>query len=178
MFRYQIIIEYDGTDFVGWQSQINGKSIQKEIEKILSKILKEKIKVYGSGRTDSGVHATNQSAHFDIKKSIKGVQDYDMYKEDGLYDVEKIVVESSNIGTAQIALKIGKKNQKDFLKKLGFFEKLDIELLEAEEPLANPNNWGSHETTRISFGHSFSITPLHLVKAYGTISNKGYIVNT
>ena len=57
MFRYQIIIEYDGTDFVGWQSQINGKSIQKEIEKILSKILKEKIKVYGSGRTDSGVHA-------------------------------------------------------------------------------------------------------------------------
>ena len=70
MFRYQIIIEYDGTDFVGWQSQINGKSIQKEIEKILSKILKEKIKVYGSGRTDSGVHATNQSAHFDIKKNI------------------------------------------------------------------------------------------------------------
>ena len=70
MFRYQIIIEYDGTDFVGWQSQINGKSIQKEIEKILSKILKEKIKVHGSGRTDSGVHATNQSAHFDIKKNI------------------------------------------------------------------------------------------------------------
>ncbi len=119
----------------------------------------------------------NPEMIFDVKKSIKGVQDYDMYKEDGLYDVEKIVVESSNIGTAQIALKIGKKNQKDFLKKLGFFEKLDIELLEAEEPLANPNNWGSHETTRISFGHSFSITPLHLVKAYGTISNKGYIVN-
>ncbi len=70
MFRYQIIIEYDGTDFVGWQSQINGKSIQKEIEKTLSKILKEKIKVYGSGRTDSGVHAINQSAHFDINNNI------------------------------------------------------------------------------------------------------------
>ena len=70
MYRYQIIIEYDGTNFVGWQSQINGKSIQKEIEKTLSKILKEKIKVHGSGRTDSGVHATNQSAHFDIKKNI------------------------------------------------------------------------------------------------------------
>jgi len=70
MLRYQIIIEYDGTDFVGWQSQINGKSIQKEIEKTLSKILKEKIKVYGSGRTDSGVHAINQSAHFDINNNI------------------------------------------------------------------------------------------------------------
>ncbi len=114
---------------------------------------------------------------FDVKKSIKGVTDHDSYKDDGLYDVEKIVVESSNIGTAQIALKIGKKNQKDFLNKLGFFEKIDIELLEVEKPLANPNNWREHETTRIGFGHSFSITPLHLVKAYASLSNKGYTVN-
>ena len=114
---------------------------------------------------------------FDVKKSIKGVKDHDSYKDDGLYDVEKIVVESSNIGTAQIALKIGKKNQKDFLNKLGFFEKIDIELLEVEKPLANPNNWREHETTRIGFGHSFSITPLHLVKAYASISNNGYTVN-
>jgi len=70
MFRFQIIVEYDGTDFVGWQSQKNGKSIQKEIEKILSKILKEKIKVISAGRTDAGVHSTNQSAHFDIKNNI------------------------------------------------------------------------------------------------------------
>ena len=114
---------------------------------------------------------------FDVKKSIKGVKDHDSYKDDGLYDVEKIVVESSNIGTAQIALKIGKKNQKDFLKKLGFFEKIDIELLEVEKPLANPNNWREHETTRIGFGHSFSITPLHLVKAYASLTNNGYTVN-
>ena len=114
---------------------------------------------------------------FDVKKSIKGVKDHDFYKDDGLYDVEKIVVESSNIGTAQIALKIGKKNQKDFLNKLGFFEKIDIELLEVEKPLANPNNWREHETTRIGFGHSFSITPLHLVKAYASLSNNGYTVN-
>ncbi len=83
----------------------------------------------------------------------------------------------SNIGIAQIALKIGKKNQKDFLNKLGFFEKIDIELLEVEKPLANPNNWREHETTRIGFGHSFSITPLHLAKAYASLSNNGYTVN-
>ena len=119
----------------------------------------------------------NSEMIFDIKESVKGVRDHGPYKEDGLYNVEKIVVESSNIGAAQIALKIGKDSQKDFLNKLGFFKKLDIESFEAEQPLANPNNWGLHETTRIGFGHSFSITPLHLVKAYATLANNGYTVN-
>ena len=119
----------------------------------------------------------NSDMIFDIKKSVKGVRDHDKYKDNGLYDVERIVVESSNIGTAQIALKIGKESQKDFLNKLGFFNKIEIESLEAEKPLANPNNWGLHETTRIGFGHSFSITPLHLVKAYATLANEGYPVD-
>jgi len=70
MFRYQIILEYDGSNFAGWQFQKNAKSIQNEVEKVLSKILKEKIKVIGSGRTDAGVHSTNQSAHFDCKKKL------------------------------------------------------------------------------------------------------------
>ncbi len=70
MFRYQIIIEYDGTNHSGWQSQKNARSIQKEIEKSLSKILKSKVNIYGSGRTDAGVHSKNQSAHFDYKKLI------------------------------------------------------------------------------------------------------------
>ena len=119
----------------------------------------------------------NSEMIFDIKKSVKGVRDHDRYKDNGLYNVERIVVESSNIGTAQIALKIGKQSQKDFLNKLGFFDKIEIESLEVEKPLANPNNWGLHETTRIGFGHSFSITPLHLVKAYATLANNGYPVN-
>lgn len=119
----------------------------------------------------------NSEMIFDIKESVKGVRDHGPYKEDGLYNVEKIVVESSNIGAAQIALKIGKDSQKDFLNKLGFFKKVDVESFEAEQPLANPNNWGLHETTRIGFGHSFSITPLHLVKAYATLANNGYTVN-
>ena len=70
MYRYQIIIEYDGSQFSGWQSQNNAKSVQKEIEKVLSKIAKEKIKIYSAGRTDAGVHSANQSAHFDCKKEI------------------------------------------------------------------------------------------------------------
>ena len=70
MFRYQIIIEFEGTNFAGWQSQKNAKSIQKEIEKVLFKMLREKVRIFGSGRTDAGVHAKNQSAHFDCKHKI------------------------------------------------------------------------------------------------------------
>ena len=64
MFIYQLLIEYDGTNYNGWQKQKNGKSIQETIEKALKKILKNKINLYGSGRTDAGVHAISQSAHF------------------------------------------------------------------------------------------------------------------
>ena len=70
MFRYQIKIEYDGTDFVGWQYQKNGKSVQGVLQKILIQFLKKKIIVVGSGRTDSGVHAIEQSAHIDLEKKI------------------------------------------------------------------------------------------------------------
>ncbi len=71
MFNYQIIVEYLGTDFVGWQIQKNGLSIQEVIQKVLTKILKSKIKLNGSGRTDAGVHAKGQSANFIIKKKIE-----------------------------------------------------------------------------------------------------------
>ena len=71
MHRYQILIEYVGTNFVGWQIQSKGKSVQKLIQTKLSKLLKEKIFLIGSGRTDAGVHAIEQSAHFECKKEIQ-----------------------------------------------------------------------------------------------------------
>ena len=71
MHRYQILIEYVGTNFIGWQIQTKGKSIQKLIQTKLSKLLKEKIILVGSGRTDAGVHAIEQSAHFECKKKIQ-----------------------------------------------------------------------------------------------------------
>ena len=70
MFNYLIKIEYDGTNFVGWQSQKNGRSIQDSVEKALKKVLKNEIKVTGSGRTDKGVHALSQYANFKSKKMI------------------------------------------------------------------------------------------------------------
>ena len=70
MPRYKIVVEYDGTDFVGWQKQQNGKSIQEELEKALYVFTHEQSEVYGSGRTDAGVHAYGQVAHFDLKQPI------------------------------------------------------------------------------------------------------------
>jgi len=71
MNRYQILIEYVGTSFVGWQIQKKGKSVQKIIQSTLSKLLKQKIVLYSAGRTDRGVHAIEQSAHFDVKNKIQ-----------------------------------------------------------------------------------------------------------
>ena len=76
MYRYQVLIEYVGTNFVGWQIQSKGKSIQKLIQTKLSKLLKEKVSLVGSGRTDSGVHAIGQSAHFSCKKEIQNLDKF------------------------------------------------------------------------------------------------------
>ena len=70
MARYQLLIEYVGTDFRGWQIQKKGSTIQGLIQEKLTKLLKEKIILNGSGRTDTGVHAIEQSAHFDCKNEI------------------------------------------------------------------------------------------------------------
>jgi tRNA pseudouridine38-40 synthase len=76
MYRYQILIEYVGTNFIGWQIQSKGQSIQKFAQIKISKLLKEKINLVGSGRTDSGVHAIEQSAHFDCKKKIENLDKF------------------------------------------------------------------------------------------------------
>ena len=71
MPRYKITIEYDGTNFGGWQKQDNAESIQENIEKAVYSLAQEQALVYGSGRTDSGVHAIAQVAHFDLIKEFK-----------------------------------------------------------------------------------------------------------
>mgnify|MGYP000898485869 CR=1 FL=1 len=76
MFNYLIKIEYDGTKFVGWQSQKNGKSIQDTIEIALKKILKKNTKIIGAGRTDKGVHAASQFANFESKKKIDNKKNF------------------------------------------------------------------------------------------------------
>ena len=68
MTRYKIVIEYDGSDFCGWQRQQEALSVQEVLEEALFKFSHEKTELQGSGRTDAGVHAYGQVAHFDLEK--------------------------------------------------------------------------------------------------------------
>ena len=72
---------------------------------------------------------------FDVTNKYLNIGDHENYKEDGIYDIEKIIVESSNIGTAKIASKIGKENQILFFDKIGFNRRINIENKEAASPL-------------------------------------------
>ena len=74
MPRYKATIEYDGSAFVGWQRQAHGASIQQSIEEAIGKFCGERVVVHGAGRTDAGVHALGQVAHFDLAK------DWPLYK--------------------------------------------------------------------------------------------------
>ena len=70
MPRYKIIIEYDGTNISGWQIQPDTSSIQQFIQDAIESFSQEKIAIHAAGRTDAGVHATGQVAHFDLKKNF------------------------------------------------------------------------------------------------------------
>ncbi len=92
--------------------------------------------------------------------------------------VMDVIVKSSNIGTAHIALMVGGARQQAFLKALGFFVPTDIELVEAPtgKPLL-PKKWADISTLTISYGHGLSASPLHLAAAYATIVNGGIKVS-
>jgi len=70
MNRYRIDIAYDGTSYVGWQAQPDGGTVQQEIERAIHEMTAERTRVHGSGRTDQGVHARRQVAHFDLHKDV------------------------------------------------------------------------------------------------------------
>jgi tRNA pseudouridine38-40 synthase len=70
MNRFKIILEYDGGSFCGWQRQDHGKSVQGTVEWALLQFMKEEIVVYGASRTDAGVHALGQVAHFDSSTAL------------------------------------------------------------------------------------------------------------
>jgi len=70
MTRFVLTIEYDGRPFVGWQRQKNGFAVQEAIEDSIRRLTGEGVTLHGAGRTDAGVHALGQVAHFDLERSF------------------------------------------------------------------------------------------------------------
>lgn len=115
------------------------------------------------------------SDKFDATKPLKlrynVIKDY--RGENRWLDLQEILVYSSNIGSAQIALKIGKDKQREFLKGMGLFSPLDnFEVAEKAAPML-PRRWGEETTATVAYGYGVSVTPLHLVTAFASIVNGG-----
>ena len=115
----------------------------------------------------------------DIKGPLKWgrhfIRDYKNYGPE--LSVEKILVKSSNIGTARISLMIGSELQKAFLGRLGLLKATSIELIEGPTGKPQyPENWSDISTMTISFGHGISTSPVHLAAAYAAMINGGTLV--
>jgi cell division protein FtsI (penicillin-binding protein 3) len=86
--------------------------------------------------------------------------------------VAEIMKESSNVGTAQIADQLGAARQREFLKKMGFMDRVGVELKERGRTLT-PRDWSRTDVMTVGFGHSIAVTPLHLATGYATLFNGG-----
>lgn len=93
MRNIKLLIEYDGTNYSGWQAQENGPSIQVEIEKALAELAGERIRIHGSGRTDAGAHARGQVASFRTSSTIP--PEKFVYALNGLLPRDIVIKESS-----------------------------------------------------------------------------------
>ena len=86
--------------------------------------------------------------------------------------VAEIMKESSNVGTAQIADQVGAKRQREFLQKMGFMDRVAVEMEERGRTLT-PRDWSRTDVMTVGFGHSIAVTPLHLAIGYATLFNGG-----
>ena len=86
--------------------------------------------------------------------------------------VAEIMKESSNVGTAQIADQLGAARQREFLQKMGFMNRVEVELKERGRTLT-PRDWSRTDVMTVGFGHSIAVTPLHLATGYATLFNGG-----
>ncbi len=105
---------------------------------------------------------------------------YDYRGENRWLSVEEVLVYSSNIGSARMALQSGFSEQYNFLKKIKFFERLDLELVETAKPLVPPEHkWRQSDSTvaTIAYGYGISVSPLHLISAYAAMINGGIYHN-
>ncbi len=105
-----------------------------------------------------------------LKLKYNTIKDY--RGENRWLSVPEILVYSSNIGSARMALQVGGDKQKEFMKKIGFFSELPIEVPEKGQPLV-PNKWGEGTIATVAYGYGLAVTPLHVITAFSAMVNGG-----
>lgn len=85
MTRWKLTIEYHGAPYCGWQRQNGQPSVQEEVEKAIAKFCQQDVRVHAAGRTDTGVHATGQIAHFDLDYGTRPLTGFDVAKAINAY---------------------------------------------------------------------------------------------
>lgn len=123
----------------------------------------------------------NLKEKFDATKPLV-VSKYDTIKdyrgENRWLDLQEILVHSSNIGSARVALRIGRDIQKAYLENFGFSEKIEnFEIAEKEKPIFPQGKWQDGTVATVGYGHGISVTPLHLVSAFSAVVNGGTYYN-
>ena len=107
------------------------------------------------------------------RSSSNTISSKDYRGENRWLDLQEILIYSSNIGSAQIALKVGKQEQKSFLRNMGLFDPIgSFEVTEKATPSV-PNRWGEATTATVSYGYGVSVTPLHIISAFAAVVNGG-----
>ena len=121
--------------------------------------------------------ATTTGTYYEVSKPLRfgrfSVWDYHMYDRD--LSVPEILVLSSNIGSARMAADIGADRQQFYLRQLGLFDKVSLEIPEMANPLV-PGTWRSTSIATVSYGHGISVTPLHLASSVAAASGSGTMV--
>lgn len=105
-----------------------------------------------------------------LKLKYNVIKDY--RGENRWLSVPEILIYSSNIGSARMALKVGGNEQRNFLEKIGFFNELNVEVPEKGQPLV-PKRWGESTIATIAYGYGLAVTPLHVVTGFSAVINGG-----
>ncbi|MEQ8747776.1 penicillin-binding protein 2 [Pyruvatibacter sp.] len=125
---------------------------------------------------DAGV--ASMASRYDARKPLKvgGHTIHDFHAEDRILTMAEVVMHSSNIGSASMALDIGVERHRSYLDRLGLLTRPELELPEVAQPLLPPR-WKEIETMTISFGHGLAVSPLQLAAAGAALGNGGYRVS-
>ncbi len=105
-----------------------------------------------------------------LKLKYNVIKDY--RGENRWLSVPEIMVHSSNIGSARMALKVGGAEQRQFMQKMGFFDELDFEITEKSKPIV-PKRWSESTIATVAYGYGLALTPMHVITAFSAVVNGG-----